>query len=143
LRSPPPGYEFETSLLDDLQREHPNLKWTATNDPQEAVRDAHCIYTDVWASMGQEQQQQQRRRDFAAYQVTGELMRKASSNAVFMHCLPAKRGEEVTDEVMDSPASVIVQQAGNRMHVQKGVIMWLLSGSGQGTESGSGKRFQN
>jgi ornithine carbamoyltransferase len=124
----PVGYEFEIALFDDLQREHPDMQLTTTHDPQEAVLDAHCVYTDVWASMGQEQQQQQRRRDFAAYQVNRDLMRKASSNAVFMHCLPARRGEEVTDEVMDSPASAVVQQAGNRMHVQKGIIMWLLSG---------------
>jgi ornithine carbamoyltransferase len=127
----PEGYEFESSLPGELQREHPGMQWTATHDPQEAVRDAHCVYTDVWASMGQEGQQQQRLRDFAAYQVTGELMREACPDAVFMHCLPARRGEEVTDEVMDSPASVIVQQAGNRMHVQKGIIMWLLGQSGQ------------
>ena len=124
----PEGYEFETAWLNSLQREHPDMQLTVTHDPQEAVRDAKCVYTDVWTSMGQEQEQEQRRRDFAAYQVNGTLMREASSDAIFMHCLPAKRGVEVTDEVMDSPASVIVQQAGNRMHVQKGIIMWLLSG---------------
>lgn len=127
----PTGYEFEPAWLDLLQREHPNMQLTLTHDPHEAVRDATCIYTDVWASMGQEQEQEQRRRDFTDYQVNGALMGKASSDAIFMHCLPAKRGEEVTDDVMDSPASVVVKQAGNRMHVQKGIIMWLLSQSGQ------------
>jgi ornithine carbamoyltransferase len=131
----PVGYEFEPSLLDNLRREHPNLQLTVTHDPHEAVRSATCVYTDVWASMGQEQEQEQRRRDFADYQVNGSLMRQALSDAIFMHCLPARRGEEVTDEVMDSPASVVVKQAGNRMHVQKGIIMWLLSQSGQGAGS--------
>jgi len=122
----PEGYEFEAPFLNRLRGEHPHLPLTVTHDPLEAVRGAKCVYTDVWASMGQEQQQEQRRRDFAAYQVNRALMQEASSDAIFMHCLPAKRGEEVSDEVMDSPASVIVQQAGNRMHVQKGIIMWLL-----------------
>ena len=77
--------------------------------------------------MGQEKEQEQRRQDFAPYQVNGKLMAAAPSDALFMHCLPAKRGEEVTDEVMDSPNSVIVEQAGNRMHVQKGILAWLLA----------------
>jgi ornithine carbamoyltransferase len=76
--------------------------------------------------MGQEAEQEQRRRDYAAYQVNAPLMKAAGDAARFMHCLPAKRGEEVTDEVMDSPASIVVEQAANRMHVQKGIIMWLL-----------------
>jgi ornithine carbamoyltransferase len=76
--------------------------------------------------MGQEAEQEQRRRDFAAYQVNSALMTAAGPTARFMHCLPAKRGEEVTDEVMDGPYSVVVEQAANRMHVQKGVLAWLL-----------------
>ena len=86
-----------------------------------------AVYTDVWTSMGQESEQEQRRRDFAPYQVNAELMAAAPDGAMFMHCLPAHRGEEVSDEVLDGPHSVVVEQAANRMHVQKGVLVWLLA----------------
>ena len=102
------------------------MELAVTADPAEAVRDAAAVYTDVWASMGQEAQQEARRRDFAGYQVNAALMRHAQHEAVFMHCLPARRGEEVTDEVIDGPQSVVFQQAANRMHVQKGLLAWLL-----------------
>ncbi len=102
------------------------MKFSATNDPHEAVQGASAVYTDVWTSMGQEKETAARRRDFANYQVNRQLMKSASKEAVFLHCLPAKRGEEVTDEVIDSAQSIVVQQAGNRMHVQKGIVMWLL-----------------
>ncbi len=98
-----------------------------TTDPAEAVDGAVAVYTDVWASMGQESQQEARRREFAAYQVNAALMARAQKGAFFMHCLPAHRGEEVTDEVIDGPQSVVIQQAGNRMHVQKGILAWLLA----------------
>ncbi|QEG34266.1 ornithine carbamoyltransferase [Bythopirellula goksoeyrii] len=123
----PPGYEFKEDFLADLNKECPGMNLTLTNDPTEAVRGASAVYTDVWASMGQEKEQQQRRKDFGPYQVNGKLMSAAPNEALFMHCLPARRGEEVTDEVMDSPNSVIVEQAGNRMHVQKGILAWLLA----------------
>ncbi len=116
----PSGYEFEQSFLAQLEGA------TQTNDPIAAVHGASAIYTDVWASMGQEAEQEQRKQDFAAYQVNATLMAAAPADAIFMHCLPAKRGEEVTDEVMDSPQSVIVTQAANRMHAQKGLLAWLL-----------------
>lgn len=122
----PPGYGFDDDLIDQLKQAGPNLQLTCTNDPAEAVRDATAVYTDVWASMGQEAEHEKRKRDFADYQVNGKLMAKAPSDAIFLHCLPARRGEEVTDEVIDSPQSVIVQQAANRMHVQKGILVWLL-----------------
>jgi ornithine carbamoyltransferase len=122
----PPGYEFDEPFLSRLQQLAPTAKLHFTNDPAEAVRGAAAVYTDVWASMGQEAEQTQRRRDFAAYQVNAGLMKLAGPTARFMHCLPAKRGEEVTDEVMDSPYSIIVEQAANRMHVQKGILAWLL-----------------
>ena len=102
------------------------MQLTVTADPAEAVRDAAAIYTDVWASMGQEAQQEVRRRNFAGYQVNAALMRHAPREALFMHCLPAHRGEEVTDEVIDGPQSVVFQQAANRMHAQKGLLAWLL-----------------
>jgi ornithine carbamoyltransferase len=85
------------------------------------------VYTDVWASMGQEAERNQRRRDFANYQVNAQLMAEARDDAVFMHCLPAHRGEEVTDEVIDGPQSIVIAQAANRMHAQKGILVWLLT----------------
>jgi ornithine carbamoyltransferase len=122
----PPGYEFDQPFFDRLAEVAPDAKMLFTQDPVEAVRGAAAVYTDVWASMGQEAEAAKRRQDFAGYQVNAALMKAAGGNAKFMHCLPAKRGEEVTDEVMDGPASIIVEQAANRMHVQKGVLAWML-----------------
>jgi len=122
----PESYQFSAEDLEWIRRQAPGLQLEVTTDPAAAVKDACAVYTDVWASMGQESQREQRRRDFAAYQVNGSLMAHTQKGTVFMHCLPAKRGEEVTDEVIDGPQSVVVQQAANRMHVQKGVLAWLL-----------------
>lgn len=122
----PEGYRFDHAFLDELRREVPDLKLVVTDDPVEAVHNAVAVYTDVWTSMGQEDQAEQRRRDFARYQVNAALMACTQKGTVFMHCLPAHRGEEVTDEVIDGPQSVVVQQAANRMHVQKGLLAWLL-----------------
>jgi ornithine carbamoyltransferase len=123
----PPGYEFDKSFLASLKKDVPKLEMTRTNDPREAVKDADAVYTDVWASMGQEAEASERRKIFADYQVNARLMARAPKGAHFMHCLPAHRGEEVTDEVMDGPQSVVVPEAANRLHVQKGVLAWLLS----------------
>ena len=122
----PKGYEFPTVFVDSLRKSCPKIKFTATNDPHEAVQGASAVYTDVWTSMGQEKEKLQREQDFADFQVNEQVMASAPDDALFMHCLPAHRGEEVTDAVLDSPNSVVVQQAGNRMHVQKGVLAWLL-----------------
>jgi ornithine carbamoyltransferase len=122
----PEGYRFDERTLAWFRREVPNLDLTVTADPVEAVRGATAVYTDVWASMGQESEAEERKRDLRACQVNAELMSHTQKGAVFMHCLPAHRGEEVTDEVIDGPQSVVVEQAGNRMHVQKGVLAWLL-----------------
>jgi ornithine carbamoyltransferase len=122
----PNGYRFDEKFLATLKREVPNLDMAVTDSPAEAVRDAVAVYTDVWTSMGQEHEGEKRRRDLAAYQVNAQLMSIPQRGAVFMHCLPAHRGEEVTDEVMDGPQSVVLQQAANRMHVQKGILAWLL-----------------
>jgi ornithine carbamoyltransferase len=122
----PEGYQLPQAFVDKLKQQVPGADITLTDDPTEAVAGADAIYTDVWTSMGQEAERDQRLKDFADYQVNGKLMAAAPKTAVFMHCLPAKRGEEVTDEVMDSPQSIIVPQAGNRMHVQKGILVWLL-----------------
>jgi ornithine carbamoyltransferase len=123
----PPGYEFDAAFLKEAKRNFPNFDAVMTHDPKAAVRDAAAIYTDVWASMGQEAESEKRKRDFAAYQVNAKLMAIAPKDSVFLHCLPARRGEEVTDDVIDSPNSVVVAQAANRMHVQKGILVWLLA----------------
>jgi len=96
------------------------------NDPAAAVEGARAVYTDVWTSMGQEGQADSRKAAFAAFAVDAELMSMAAADAVFMHCLPAHRGLEVTDEVMDGPQSVVFQQAGNRLHAQKAALTLLL-----------------
>ena len=124
----PSGYEFHRAFLDELRQEVPFLELEITEDPRVAVRDADAVYTDVWASMGQESERAARQKIFAPYQVNAELMKLAPKNARFLHCLPARRGEEVSDEVIDSPQSVVVAQAGNRMHLQKGILAWMLGG---------------
>jgi len=98
-----------------------------THDPAPALENAHVVYTDVWTSMGQEQESVRRRKAFRAYQVNDELFGLASPEAVFMHCLPAKRGEEVTDSIMEHPRSVIFDQAENRLHAQKALLLMLLT----------------
>ncbi|MFN0106854.1 MAG: ornithine carbamoyltransferase [Bryobacteraceae bacterium] len=99
---------------------------TLTTDPAEAATGAAAIYTDVWASMGQEDEADERRRIFAPYQVDDALMARAAPGAIFLHCLPAKRGQEVTDSVMESPQSAIFDQAENRLHAQKALLLMLL-----------------
>ena len=101
-------------------------KFTITNDPAEAARGAHAIYTDVWASMGAENEAAERRTAFADYQVDDDLFTHAEPDAIFMHCLPAKRGEEVTDSVIESRRSVVFDQAENRLHAQKALLLMLL-----------------
>lgn len=122
----PKGYEFDKPFIKQIKAERKGGKFTATGDPIAAVKDADAVYTDVWASMGQEAEQEKRAKDFAAYQVNAKLMKKAPKHAIFLHCLPARRGEEVTDDVMDNKNSRIIPEAANRMHVQKAVIAWLL-----------------
>jgi ornithine carbamoyltransferase len=123
----PPGYELDDEFLKNAKRTLPTFKIATTHDPQSAVKGVAAVYTDVWASMGQENEKEQRKRDFADYQVNAKLMSAAPKDALFLHCLPAHRGEEVTDEVIDGPNSVVVEQAANRMHVQKGILVWLLA----------------
>ena len=95
-------------------------------DPEQAVKDADVVYTDVWASMGQESEADERQRIFAPYQVNSQLMASAPDKCLFMHDLPARRSMEVTDDVIDGPNSIAFQQAENRMHLAKGLLVWLL-----------------
>ena len=97
-----------------------------TDDPLAAVRSAHAVYTDVWTSMGQESEAQERMRTFAPYQVNERLLQAARKDILFMHCLPAKRGLEVTDDVIESPQSIVFDQAENRLHVQKALLVMML-----------------
>jgi ornithine carbamoyltransferase len=100
---------------------------TEFTDPKAAVRDVDAVYTDVWTSMGQEAENAARREAFAPYQVNASLMALARPGAIFMHCLPAHRGDEVTDEVIDSPVSVVYDQAENRLHTQKALLQMLVA----------------
>lgn len=123
----PPGYAFDALYVAQVHHAHPQVQLVQTHDPAEAVREADAVYTDVWASMGQEAEQAIRRKVFAPFQVNETLMGHAPKHACFLHCLPAHRGEEVSDAVIDGPQSAVIRQAANRMHVQKGLLVWLLN----------------
>jgi ornithine carbamoyltransferase len=126
----PQGYEPNSEIVRTAQEiaQETNARLELFTDPNRAVAGADAVYTDAWASMGQEQESDARTPVFQPYQVNQKLMAKAAPHAVFMHCLPAHRGQEVTDEVMDSPQSVIFDQAEGRLHVQKAILMLLLWG---------------
>ena len=121
----PEGYEPADHLL-ARAREH--TKVTLVRDPREAIEGAHVVNTDVWASMGQEDEQKKRERDFAGYSVSKSLMHLASPDAIFLHCLPAHRGEEVTADVIDGPQSRVWDEAENRLHIQKAIMAVLIGG---------------
>jgi ornithine carbamoyltransferase len=124
----PPGYEPKQDILrmaEDDGKET-GFCYILTSDPIEAVKEADAVYTDTWTSMGQEEDKQARTHTFSPYQVNSQLMAEARPNALFMHCLPAHRGDEVTDEVIDSAQSVVYDQAENRLHVQKTILSMLL-----------------
>lgn len=123
----PEGYEPAPALLERAQREAP-AQIEVTHDPHAAAAGADAIYTDVWASMGQEHEEAKRAAVFAPFQVNEALMARAKPDAVFMHCLPAHRGAEVTDAVMDGPNSIVFDQAENRLHAQKAVMQTLMAG---------------
>jgi ornithine carbamoyltransferase len=124
----PKGYEPDKSVLAKakLTASQKNSRIGLFNKPQEALRDADIIYTDVWTSMGQEKEGARRKKAFRYFQVNAKLVRLARKGALIMHCLPAHRGEEITDEVIDSRDSVVFDQAENRLHVQKAILITLL-----------------
>jgi ornithine carbamoyltransferase len=126
----PAGYEPRPEVL-AWAREHevePGIACRVTSVPEEAVHDADVVYTDTWISMGQEAEADVRRQAFGRFQVTESLLRCARTDAVFMHCLPAHRGEEVEASVIDSPRSIVFRQAGNRVHTEKALLVALLGG---------------
>ncbi|XZE56939.1 ornithine carbamoyltransferase [Planctomycetaceae bacterium SH139] len=123
----PVGYEIDDDWWSQVKQAYPAAKLEMTNDPLAAAADADAIYTDVWTSMGQEAEREQRRQVFADYQINQQLVAAAPKEVIILHCLPAIRGEEITSEVMDGPHSRIIQQAANRMHAQKGLLVWLLN----------------
>lgn len=122
----PPGYGFPTEFAERYRKLVGNSFPAEIRDPGEAVRQADVIYTDVWTSMGQEAEKEQRLKEFAAYQVNEPLLKKAPKHVKVLHCLPAHRGEEITHEVIEGPASVVFQQAENRLHAQKAILEWLI-----------------
>jgi ornithine carbamoyltransferase len=121
----PEGYEPDMALLAEAQKE--GAKVRLVRDPGEAAAGANYINTDVWASMGQEGEQRAREKAFAGYCVDARLMALAAPDAKFMHCLPAHRGEEVSDEVFEGPASIVFDQAENRLHMQMAILEWIFS----------------
>jgi ornithine carbamoyltransferase len=124
----PPGYEIPDAILNEARQLACASGGSVdlTNDPGAAAEGADVVYTDVWTSMGQERESAIRREDFMGFTVDADLMAHAAKDAIFMHDLPAHRGEEVTDEVMDGPQSVVFDQAENRMHAQKAVLALVL-----------------
>ena len=123
--SNPPGYGFDEATIERIGRSGGSLE--LIEDPHEAVRGAHVVYTDAWYSMGQEEEQRVRTEAFGPWQVNAALMADAAPDAVFLHCLPAHRNDEATDEVLDGPSSRIWPQAFNRMHTARGLVHWLLT----------------
>jgi len=125
----PRGYEPGEEILKDIKTlsKESGAKISLSNNPFTAIKNAHAIYTDVWVSMGQEKQREQRVRDFQPFQVNGAILGKAPKDAIVMHCLPAHRGEEITDEVIENPRSAIFDQAENRLHTQKALVYLLMT----------------
>jgi ornithine carbamoyltransferase len=122
----PKSHGFDAPFLDMMKKKLPNAQMEFGNDPRAAVRDADILYTDVWTSMGQEDEHASRLEVFRPFQVNDDLLKLAPSHAKVLHCLPAHRGEEITNDVLESERSVVFQQAGNRLHTQKALLEWLL-----------------
>jgi ornithine carbamoyltransferase len=133
----PSGYEPQAAIIQGAAAAASGARLSVVHDPTVAVRGADAVYTDVWVSMGEEKEREQRLRDLAGYQVNAELMALAKPEAIFLHCLPAHRGEEVTAEVIDGPQSAVWQQVANRMPTEQAVLYALISGDwthGDGAE---------
>jgi ornithine carbamoyltransferase len=124
----PAEYEFSSDFQSRFAARFPAVSLQVERDLQKAIKGADVVYTDVWASMGQEHEADERRAVFAPYQVNEGLLAQAARSVVFMHSLPAHRGEEVTSEVLDGPSSQVLLQAANRVHFQMALLLWLMSG---------------
>lgn len=124
----PDAYQCSSEIIENAKTDFKSSgkTLTLTNDPVEAIHNADVVYTDTWVSMGMESEKEQRIKDFAGYCVNNELMKHADKEAIFMHCLPAYRGYEVADEVIDGPQSVIFDEAENRLHAQKAILATLM-----------------
>jgi ornithine carbamoyltransferase len=122
----PPGYELPREDMDRIMSQVPEMDYQRVHSPEDAVREADVVYTDTWISMGQEQEKQRRIKDFAGFAIDEKLMSLAPARAIVMHCLPAYRGLEISDAVMEGPQSVIFAQAENRLHFQKGLLAVLM-----------------
>ena len=125
----PKGYQPDPKVLAEAQEDaaHTSCTITVEEDAMKAVKGADVLYTDTWASMGQEEEHEARKKIFAPYQINAELLAAARPEAIVMHCLPAYRGEEITDDVIEGPQSVVFDQAENRLHVQKAIMALLMS----------------
>ena len=125
--SNPGGYDPDETVLENARRINPGLKYESITDPAKAVEGADVLYTDVWASMGQEEEAEERKGIFAPYQVNGKLLeRTGKGDTIVMHCLPAHRGDEISDEVIDGPAAVVFDEAENRLHAQRAILSVLM-----------------
>jgi ornithine carbamoyltransferase len=123
----PKGYDPDATILARAQKDNPKVR--VVRDPKEAAEGAHVVNTDVWASMGQEEEQKERERAFAGYTVDARLMQRAAKDAIFLHCLPAHRGEEVSEDVLEGAQSRVWDEAENRLHIQKAIMATLMGGA--------------
>jgi ornithine carbamoyltransferase len=128
LLASPPGYELPEDDVDRVMAQVPEMDFELVRDPALAVREADCVVTDTWVSMGQEADKARRLKDFAGFQVDDKLMAAAPKHAVVLHCLPAYRGYEISDAIMEGPRSLVFQEAENRLHFQKGLVAVLMGG---------------
>jgi ornithine carbamoyltransferase len=122
----PGGYELTKDEIRQIMTESPNMDLTVTHDPVEAAAAADCLYTDTWVSMGQEKEKERRIQEFKGFAIDAALLAKAQKHAVVLHCLPAYRGLEISEEVLEGPQSLVFPQAENRLHFQKGLLAVLL-----------------
>ena len=134
----PEGYDPDPKLLAQVQKSGPG-RARVLRSPAEAAQDADVLYTDVWASMGQEAEREKRLPVFRSYQINRSILRMAKPGALVMHCLPAHRGEEITEDVFEGPQSIVFPQAENRMHLQKAILYDLLVGSAEGAKKSAAR----
>jgi ornithine carbamoyltransferase len=128
IAASPPGYQLDSAEVDRIMTQVPEMDFETTDDPVEAVRDADVLYTDTWVSMGQEAEKARRIKEFEGFSIDEKLLAEAPRTAIVLHCLPAYRGLEISDAVMEGPRSLVFAQAENRLHFQKGLLAVLMGG---------------